>query len=527
MTTLRKKRKYFTDEANASFAPIRKSQRATWFVDGKDTYEATITRIEAAQSHIYMSFWIFVATLYVRRADGLKDEKDRLDTILLKKAEEGIKIYILLWDESGAIVQNYSKWMKHYLEDLHANIVIVRHPQVTPIHWSHHQKFVVVDDCWAFVGGIDFATGRYDWYDHHVTDSLGETWWGMDFYAPLVEKASTFDDPDASVVKQTKHSRMPWHDIQMYVEGDLARDLADNFVQRWNHHIQLSKYKGKDKYPTLSLTPEDELHKLHPVEFGISPEVTPLFSSDFVQSAPVSLVDAQVVRSIGKWSGGTRMESSIYGAYLDLINEAQHFVYVENQFFVSGNAQGVMNQVSNAICDRISLAVKEGRKFRCIILTGQPEDIGPRVIPLIRFQYSTLCRGATSMMSTLKSRHPGIDLREYFHVFQLRNHGRVADGAVKEEQIFVHSKLLIVDDRTCVIASANLNDRSFAGPRDSELGIVVRGGEEVSSKMDGKSFKAVKFVRELRMSLFMEHLGFLRIISAFVFFSTTLYASDI
>ncbi len=35
------------------------------------------------------------------------------------------------------------------------------------------------------------------------------------------------------------------------------------------------------------------------------------------------------------------------------------------------------------------------------------------------------------------------------------------------DQIFVHSKLLIVDDKTAVVASANLNDRSFLGDRDS------------------------------------------------------------
>ena len=39
--------------------------------------------------------------------------------------------------------------------------------------------------------------------------------------------------------------------------------------------------------------------------------------------------------------------------------------------------------------------------------------------------------------------------------------------------IYVHSKLMIVDDRRCIIGSANINDRSLMGDRDSELAIVV------------------------------------------------------
>lgn len=36
-------------------------------------------------------------------------------------------------------------------------------------------------------------------------------------------------------------------------------------------------------------------------------------------------------------------------------------------------------------------------------------------------------------------------------------------------QIYVHSKLLIIDDRIALIGSANINDRSLLGSRDSEV----------------------------------------------------------
>lgn len=160
-----------------------------------------------------MAFWIFVPTIYVRgREGGSRDINDRLDTILKKKADEGVKIRILLWDETNFAMSNYSKFNKHYLEDLTAQskepIVVVRHPQYKPLLFSHHQKFVVIDDKHAYIGGVDFATGRYDTADHPVVDSAGTSWWGIDFYAPLLKKASSadFTKPDADIVDRSKVS---------------------------------------------------------------------------------------------------------------------------------------------------------------------------------------------------------------------------------------------------------------------------------------------------------------------------------
>lgn len=48
---------------------------------------------------------------------------------------------------------------------------------------------------------------------------------------------------------------------------------------------------------------------------------------------------------------------------------------------------------------------------------------------------------------------------------------------------------MIVDDRTAIVGSANINDRSMRGSRDSELCVVVRDKDEVDMLMDGKTFK--------------------------------------
>jgi len=56
--------------------------------------------------------------------------------------------------------------------------------------------------------------------------------------------------------------------------------------------------------------------------------------------------------------------------------------------------------------------------------------------------------------------------------FGLRNHG-ILNKQLVTEIIYVHSKMIIIDDRIAVIGSANINDRSLMGDRDSELAIVL------------------------------------------------------
>ena len=41
------------------------------------------------------------------------------------------------------------------------------------------------------------------------------------------------------------------------------------------------------------------------------------------------------------------------------------------------------------------------------------------------------------------------------------------------EILYIHSKLMIVDDQKLILGSANINDRSMLGDRDSEIAIVV------------------------------------------------------
>jgi len=82
-----------------------------------------------------------------------------------------------------------------------------------------------------------------------------------------------------------------------------------------------------------------------------------------------------------------------------------------------------------------------------------------------------------------------------------------------------------VDDRLAVIGSANINERSQRGDRDSELAAVIRDTDMIDgyvlgfafglvmltssllSTMAGKPFKVGRFAHSLRVRLMREHLG--------------------
>lgn len=53
------------------------------------------------------------------------------------------------------------------------NLQVFRHPDHTRVGvflWAHHEKIVVVDQTYAFIGGIDLCYGRWDDYRHRLTD---------------------------------------------------------------------------------------------------------------------------------------------------------------------------------------------------------------------------------------------------------------------------------------------------------------------------------------------------------------------
>lgn len=68
---------------------------------------------------------------------------------------------------------------------------------------------------------------------------------------------------------------------------------------------------------------------------------------------------------------------------------------------------------------------------------------------------------------------------------------------------------MIVDDRTVVCGSANINDRSMMGSRDSEIAVVVEDQNRVPIRIcDSMNYEVGVFSHSLRKNLYAEHFGF-------------------
>ena len=156
-----------------SYAPVRSGCTAEWLVDGRSTYKSIFTAIQQAAKEIFITDWFLSPEVSLIRDNPPLKEEDTLHYILHQKAEQGVRVFIIVWNETKIAVGLNSSHAKSVLES-HKNIHVIRHPFSQPLEWSHHQKTVVCDQRVAFVGGLDLCFGRFDDHTHSVCLPLFE-----------------------------------------------------------------------------------------------------------------------------------------------------------------------------------------------------------------------------------------------------------------------------------------------------------------------------------------------------------------
>ncbi|XP_042370528.1 phospholipase D1-like, partial [Plectropomus leopardus] len=144
----------------------------------------------------------------------------------------------------------------------------------------------------------------------------------------------------------------------------------------------------------------------------------------------------------------------------------------------------------------LSLSLSTSLSF-CMSLSLCP-SLCPSVCPSSPCR--TMNRGDHSIISQAR-REMGDNWINYISIAGLRTHADL-EGKLVSELIYVHSKMLIADDNTVIIGSANINDRSMLGKRDSEVAVIVEDSETVTSVMDGREYQAGKYALQLRLECF-------------------------
>ncbi|EPS42367.1 hypothetical protein H072_3671 [Dactylellina haptotyla CBS 200.50] len=437
-----------------SFAPKRAGNLAKFYIDGRDYFWALATGLESAKEVIYIADWWISPELFLRRPPAY-NEGDRFDMILKRKAEEGVKVYIIVYKEVEAALTCNSEHTKHAIEALcpkgspgHGNIAVMRHPDHNvfdkggdmTFYWAHHEKYCVIDHELAFIGGLDICFGRWDLKQHPLADVHPETikkeiWPGQDYNNNRIMDFKNVQDWKQNQLSKTEYGRMPWHDVALALRGESVLDIAQHFVETWNH-AKRDKYKRDSRYDWVQLAyREDDILGVQHPRFPVGEYVEhPLHSLDREKMKRKGDVSLQLVRSSADWSHGILTEHSIQNAYQEVIRNAQHYVYLENQFFITATGEDqkpIVNTIGAAIVDAIVKAHEEKRKFRVIavipLVPGFAGDLrdkganGTRAI--MDYQYKSMFRGDHSICGRLKAK--GIDPNEYIFFFSLRSYDRL------------------------------------------------------------------------------------------------------
>eukprot|EP01100_Stratorugosa_tubuloviscum_P005240 TRINITY_DN2367_c0_g4_i1.p1 TRINITY_DN2367_c0_g4~~TRINITY_DN2367_c0_g4_i1.p1 ORF type:complete len:968 (+),score=331.65 TRINITY_DN2367_c0_g4_i1:3-2906(+) len=486
-----------------SFSHQRTCQ-ARWFVDGRPTFYAMKEAINSAKQEIFIADWYLSPEVVLVREQFPLSQEDQLEALLLAKAKQGVQIYIIIWNETKLALELGCLRAKEILEKKHENIRVLCHPLMVPAEWSHHQKLLIVDQDIAFVGGLDLAFGRYDDFRHKIFDDPNRRWPGKDYYNPLFETSRNLNKPhdDNSELFSNPKPRMPWHDVHLCVDGLSAREVAVNFIQRWNYH----KRDLNSPFPSLAPRIDAVTYTARKATFG-HPELQ-LQSSEWYTD-----IQCILLRSCSLWSARIPTEVSIAQAYYLLIEQSKHFIYIENQYFISDFAGGgISNRITTALFNRIKKAVLDRTPFKCVIVIpihpeGSYKD--PAIRYVMHWQFKTICRGNNSLLERLKREFPTVNISDYIEFFSLRGF-KISQNKMFTEQIYVHTKCMIIDDDIAIIGSANINDRSLLGDRDSEICAMIKSdNEKIPITMAGYRTNVSKFVHELRTSLWLEHLGYL------------------
>ncbi|XP_027919899.1 phospholipase D alpha 1-like [Vigna unguiculata] len=522
--------------------------------EGKDylparCWEDIYTAIMDAKHFVYITGWSVYTEIALVRD---KEESNiTLGELLKKKADEGVRVLLLIWNDRTSVPEltkdglmgTHDKETAAYFRNTKVHCVLCpRNPddgksmiqelQISTM-FTHHQKSVVVDAGFvgpsqkrrsvvSFIGGLDLCDGRYDTRDHPLFSTLN-TVHRNDFHQP--------NFPNASIDKGGP--REPWHDIHCKLEGPIAWDVLYNFEQRWEKQVGKEHLFSLDDLDGILVHPSDSQKS----EVGVEDTWNVQLFRSIDGGAALGFPQApEEVAELGLVSGKDNMiERSIQDAYINAIRRAKNFVYIENQYFLGSSYAwhptnefvienvGALHLIPKELTLKIVSKIEAKERFSVYIVIpmwpeGVPESESVQAIldwqrRTMEMMYSEI---AEALVKFGIQAHP----RDYLTFFCLGNREHKEPGEYTPPQepepesdyrraqnsrrfmIYVHSKMMIVDDEYIIVGSANINQRSMEGSRDSEIAMGAFQPRHLAwnGRPRGEIYR-------FRRALWYEHLG--------------------
>jgi len=376
---------------NCMAAPV--VRRAAVLIDGEAYFTRLAQCLRRAQKSVFIIGWDFDAGIMLEPGPGGVPLGDLLRSLV--ELRPGLEVRVLVW--SMAVVHAPgASW------PLLAGAEWQQHPRIKvkldrrhPIYACHHQKMVCIDDQIAFVGGLDLTVGRWDAPEHRHE-----------------ERRRT--NPDGTPYG-------PVHDVQIAVDGAVARMLAGVARQRW------SRATGER---VGWVTAAGDLWP---------PDLAPDF-----EHVPVA-----ISRTEPAWRGQPAVYESVQ-LMVDALRAAERFIYIESQYFSS-------QRVGHLLCE----------------LLARPS--GPEVVVVTGLS----ARGAIERYVMGNNRERlARSLRAADRHGRFRIYYPVVPSQEGASALKLHSKLMVVDDRLLRIGSSNLNNRSEG--LDTECDLAVEAADAAS-----------------------------------------------
>jgi phosphatidylserine/phosphatidylglycerophosphate/cardiolipin synthase-like enzyme len=275
-------------------------------------------------------------------------------------------------------------------------------------------------------------------------------------------------DPQPEDMDAAYGDRPPWHDVQARVTGPAVANLSLTFRERWNDPTPMDDRTTPWRALLARLAREPQ----RPADL---PPVT-------LARAPVGSHAVQILRTYPSkrppFPFAPLGERSVARAYAKTFDRARRLIYVEDQYFWSHEVASIFAH-----------ALRTQPELRVIVVVPRfPDRNGPITGPPHRI-------GQLGVIEEL--RRAGGDR---FAIYDLE--------AETGTPIYVHAKVVVIDDVFAAIGSDNLNRRSWT--HDSELSITVLDEERDQREPRdpaGLGDGARRFARDLRLTLWREHLG--------------------
>ncbi|GKV03269.1 hypothetical protein SLEP1_g15603 [Rubroshorea leprosula] len=513
----------------------------------EDMYES----ISKAKQLIYIAGWSFNHKVRLVREGVNPNEIPTIGELLKKKAKEGVGVRMLIWKNLFADI--ICKTNANETENFFKGTAVKCHlssrsvadkPMITnssKIPYSHHQKFVVVDSevpdgetkkrtIVSYIGGLDLDTGRYDTPKHSLFRTL-HTVHKDDFHQTCLKGASW----------EKGGPRLPWHDIHCKIEGPAAWDVMDTFEQRWTFEVRDINWSLPKNPDLIRDTSTVMSSPTHPDLESWNVQVFRSMDDCVASGYPKDLSEMVSRGLVSK--KGVIIEQGIQDAYVNAIRRAKNFIYIENLFFLGSSfawkeplpkaKTAVKAEVKSLhiIPKEISLKIvskiKANERFSVYVLIPMwPGDSADSFVSqrTLEWQWRTMEMMYDDIAGAIRETRMQADPRDYLSFFCLGNREVELDSDFRPKSkpdfgshhstaqrnrrfmIYVHSKMMIVDDEYIIVGSANINQRSMHGARDTE---IAMGAYQPYHIADGEGEARGK-VHDCRMSLWYEHIGELK-----------------